>query len=352
MIAILLAAASAAVYGAADYCGGVATRRAPVLAVTLISQLAGVPLLLILAGAVAPGTPDGTDLAWGAAAGIAGLSGLVLLYRGLASGAMTVVAPVTAVTAALVPMMLGLATGERPRPSALIGAGCAILAIGLVSLAPAPAHAEDTASGAESAGRTGGAATVGPVIMALVAGAAFGLFFAMLDLASPQAGLWPLATARGASLGLGVVAAVTWYLWIHPRWDSQVSLRRVPVENPVLVAAAASTTRAAPATQAAVATTEAEPLHGAGIRTRTRFRMSRAVLTWTITAGLLDMAANALYLLATQRGMLSVVAPITTLYPAGTVILALLVDAERLRPVQIAGLGFAALALLLVAGAA
>jgi uncharacterized membrane protein len=73
------------------------------------------------------------------------------------------------------------------------------------------------------------------------------------------------------------------------------------------------------------------------------------VLRLTVTAGVFDITANALYLLAAQRGLLSVVAPIAALYPASTVLLALLVDRERLRPIQLAGLGLAATALVLVA---
>ena len=70
---------------------------------------------------------------------------------------------------------------------------------------------------------------------------------------------------------------------------------------------------------------------------------------WTSIAGCLDIAANALYVLAAARGVLSIVAPIASLYPVSTVLLALSVDKERVRPVQLAGLGLAATALVLVA---
>jgi drug/metabolite transporter (DMT)-like permease len=72
-------------------------------------------------------------------------------------------------------------------------------------------------------------------------------------------------------------------------------------------------------------------------------------LRWLLAAGMLDMTANALYVVAVQRGDLSIIAPVASLYPVSTVLLAMLVDRERLRPVQLAGLGLAATALVLVA---
>lgn len=79
------------------------------------------------------------------------------------------------------------------------------------------------------------------------------------------------------------------------------------------------------------------------------WRVRGAPLRWLVIAGMLDMTANALYLLAVRGGDLSIIAPIASLYPVSTVLLAMLVDGERMRPVQLAGLGLAATALVLVA---
>src|SRR5687768_1005349 len=113
MIAVVVAALSALVWGGADYCGGRASQRVDSLRVTVVSQVYGVPILLVSLLLV-PGVFHLTDLAWGAASGVCGLFGIVLLYRGLSTGAMAIVAPITAVTGALVPMVVGLALGERP----------------------------------------------------------------------------------------------------------------------------------------------------------------------------------------------------------------------------------------------
>src|SRR5512135_1421021 len=106
-MAVLLALTSAVVYGAADFCGGLAARRAAALAVIAVSQLAGLVTLLALLPALG-GDPAPAGLAWGAAAGLAGAVGLMLFYRALAAGVMSVVAPVTAVCAAGLPVLVGL----------------------------------------------------------------------------------------------------------------------------------------------------------------------------------------------------------------------------------------------------
>lgn len=275
MTPILLAGFSAAVWGIADFSGGKAAQRAHPLAVTVVSQLLGLPMLLLCL-LVVPGVPRLADAVWGAVAGLAGFVGIVLLYRALSSGAMAVAAPVTAVTAALIPMAVGLVVDRAPSTPGLVGAGCAVTAIALVSLGP-------------PGGR--GAAGPGLVGLALLAGAMFGVFFALLGQTSPESGMWSLAAVRLGALPLGVALM---------------------------------------------------------LRSGTPWRLPRAVLPWAVAAGVLDAAANALYIAAATRAHLSIVAAVAALYPASTVLLALTVDRERIRPVQVAGLTLAAAALVLV----
>ena len=135
MFAIVLAAVSALVWGSADYCGGRATRRANAL-----DRDGGVPAARPArarrsAWCCCPARPAPATCCWAPAAGAAGLLGIVLLYRGLSTGAMAVVAPITAVTGALLPVLVGLATEQLPSALGLVGAVCAVVAIGLVSLA-------------------------------------------------------------------------------------------------------------------------------------------------------------------------------------------------------------------------
>jgi drug/metabolite transporter (DMT)-like permease len=265
------------IWGGADYCGGRATRSAPALGITVASQIAGlVPLAVVVA--LLGGSPRPADLAWGVGAGAAGLVGLVLLYRGLSTGAMAIVAPITAVTGALIPLVVGLLTQRTPSALALSGAFCAVLAIALVSLSPSSAPT--------------GVSRATVIGLALASGAMFGAFFSLFAQTNADAGMWPLVGARGASVLIGLAAL------------------------------------------------------GA---TRGTLRPPRAVLGWVIVAGIGDVTANGLYLLASRQGLLSVLAPIAALYPVSTVLLALTVDKERVRVAQMAGLGLAAVALVLTA---
>jgi len=276
MIAETAAAASALTWGASDFCGGKASQRADAWAVVVVAQLGSVPLLAIALWLTDAGLPALTDMTWAFGAGLAGAAGLVLLYHALAAGAMSVVAPVTAVTGAVIPVVVGLALDQRPSPAALAGVAVAVLAITLVALVPNPGQVRVSA-------RT--------VLVALVAGSGFGLFFTLLANTSAAAGLWPLAALRAASLIVG--GLLCWYA------GSRVWLTGPP-------------------------------------------------LRWALGAGVLDIAANALYLTAAYTGLLSLVAPIASLYPTVTVLLALLVDRERLRPTQYGAIGLAALSLVLI----
>ncbi|HEU0239316.1 MAG TPA: DMT family transporter [Micromonosporaceae bacterium] len=273
---ILLAALSAVVWGTGDFSGGKASQRAQPLAVALVSQLLGLPVLF--AGVVVFGGhgPTAGDIGYGALAGMAGFGGILLLYRGLSQGVMSVFAPISAVTAALIPLVVGLAAQRTPSAAALIGAVLAIGAIALVSMS----------------GRRTGKVTPRLIGLALATGAMFGVFFAVLGLAGSSAGVWPMVGVRIGSIGVGLIAAAA---------------------------------------------------------TKTSLRLPRGTWRWTATAGVFDITANVLYVLATERGQLSIVAPIAALYPVSTVLLALAIDREHMRPVQLAGLGLAATALVLVA---
>jgi len=192
-VAVLLALGSAVVYGTSDFLGGLASRKASVFGVVALSQVAGLVALLALLPWL--GGPTGlADLAWGAGAGIAGAAALVLFFRTLASGVMSVVAPVTAVTAAAVPVLAGLLGGERIGAWSAIGIALALIAVVLVS-----------AEGGLAALRAARPASIPP---ALAAGAGFGIFFVLLDRTGDDTGLTPLVAARLASVALVIVLAL------------------------------------------------------------------------------------------------------------------------------------------------
>ena len=225
MLPIVLAAVSALAFGTADFSGGKASRWADPIAVTVVSQMLSLPLLVVLV-LVVPGTPSALDLGWGLLAGVAGAGGVMLLYRALATGVMAVVAPVTAITAAIVPIVAGLVLADSPGAVALGGAGLAVVAIALVSLG-------ERGAARRLSGRV--------LAMALAAGLLFGVFFALLGQADESAGMWPVLAVRVSSVAFGLALAA---------------------------------------------------------RTGTRLRLGRQVLGWAAAAGLLDSAANALFLAA------------------------------------------------------
>ncbi|GAA3169497.1 DMT family transporter [Blastococcus jejuensis] len=192
-MAILLALGCAVVYGAADFLGGLATRRTSVFGVVALSQVSGLVALVALLPWLG-GSVGGADLGWGALAGLAGAAGLLVFFRALAGGVMSVIAPVTAVTAAAVPVLVGLLGGEQIGTWASVGVALALGAVVLVS--------------AESGLLALRAARPASLIPALVAGAMFGLFFVLLDRTSDDSGLTPLVAARLASVVLVVGIAL------------------------------------------------------------------------------------------------------------------------------------------------
>jgi drug/metabolite transporter (DMT)-like permease len=196
----------------------------------------------------------------------------------MAGGVMSVIAPVTSLCAAALPVLAGLAFGERIGVAAAVGIVLALVAVVLVA-----------AEGGLRSLRSVRPAALGP---ALFAGAMFGLFFVLLHRTGPGAGLWPLAPARLVSVLL--VGAV-------------VLLRRE------------------------------------------RLPLPRAALAPLVLAGVGDMAGNALFLLASQRGDLAITGVLASLYPASTVLLAQLVLREPLARSQAAGLATAAAAVVLIA---
>ena len=190
----LLALTSAVFYGAADFFGGLTARRANTVATVLLSQFVGLVLLLFALPFLAPATVSWTDWLWGIIAGVSGGIGVALLYRALAIGTMAVVAPITAVCAAMIPVLVAFVLGERLRPSSIVGIALAFGAIALVSQSPARTPRDKSPSVERSASTS--------LLLALLAGVVVGLFFLSLARTSTNAGMWPLIAARLASVAL------------------------------------------------------------------------------------------------------------------------------------------------------
>jgi uncharacterized membrane protein len=194
---LLTALIGAAAWGSADVAGGLAARRTPALSVLVLSTPIG--LIPVLLAVLWDGVGSGSSLPWAVAAGAAGGLGLAGLYTALANGPMNVVAPVSAVTGALVPVVAGLLAGERPSAAATLGIVLALGAVVLVSREGGAAGRTDTAIGGRRAG----------VLLALAAGLGIGGSLALLELAAgPSAALGALLPARLATWACVLLVAL------------------------------------------------------------------------------------------------------------------------------------------------
>jgi drug/metabolite transporter (DMT)-like permease len=271
----VLALTAAALYGVADFAGGLATRSLSAWRVTIWSQVFGLPLLVVAILIIGFSEITTTDIALGALAGGFGLIGLVLLYSALAAGSMSIVAPIVGVLAAAIPVAWDLADGGVITAIQWIGIALAIVAVLLLV-----SH------------RSASSVTVLILAQALGAAVSFAVFVIAMSQTSESAGLWPLLPARIVSIPVGfVVLAIT-------------STAVIP---------------------------------------------ARPLLRLVAFVGIIDVAASSAIVLAVQRGPLGINAVISSLYPAFTVLAALVVLKERPATSQAIGIGLAILAVLLLA---
>lgn len=199
-MAALLALGGALCWGVADFLGGLAARRIAVLTVIVVSQavgLAGLALWILIAGDPFPGA---LELLPAAGAGIAVVIGVAALYRGLAIGAMGIVAPISA-AGPVVPLAVDAARGTTP--TLLQWAGIALILVGIATLSREPSVA-------------GGKQLATGVGLALVAALGFGLFIVGIDTASEESATWAVLAARSAAVPLAVVAAVVTSAALRP----------------------------------------------------------------------------------------------------------------------------------------
>jgi drug/metabolite transporter (DMT)-like permease len=186
----ILALSSAVFYGLGDFLGGISTRRSSVWTVTAWSQALGLGVLVIGLLVVPADVVTAPDILWGALAGVIGLAGLALLYSTLASGSMTIVAPIAGATTAVIPVIVDLAQGAEMSTRHWIGIGLAVGAVLLIGIDPA-----SKGTNVRMIGR------------AILAGTSFGIFFIAFAQTSEASGLWPLVGARGVTVPIAFAIA-------------------------------------------------------------------------------------------------------------------------------------------------
>jgi drug/metabolite transporter (DMT)-like permease len=204
MIAVSLALLASACWGLADFGGGLMSRRIPAVVVLLVQQATALAIVGTVTAVVAEGPPSGRAIALSLAAGACGAAALGTFYRALALGTMSIVAPISA-SGVIVPVVVGVATGDRP--SGVQGAGLAITIAGVLLASREPSE-------------EGAAVSRASIGLALVAALGFGTFFTLSDSAADESILWLLLLGRCAAIPLLLtVATATGALRLPPRRD-------------------------------------------------------------------------------------------------------------------------------------
>ncbi len=281
-IGVMLALLAAIGYGTSDFIGGAGARRAPTMSIVLVGQLTGAGAMLVV-GLASPGAPTVTHLWWAVVAGLGGGVGSIFLLRGLSRGRMAVVAPTSAVGAAVLPVLFGLAGGERPVTVVWIGLVLALPGIWLVSR---------QAGDGSIAGAGVSGADRGALVDGLLGGLGFGVLFVALGQIPASAGTLPLSLNQLVGAAITVTVAVV----LRQTWQPS--------------------------------------LGAAG---------------WGIPSGLLGSLGTLAFVAAGQHADLGVVAVLTSLYPAVTVLMARVMLGERLGALQRVGLLFCSSAIGLIA---
>jgi drug/metabolite transporter (DMT)-like permease len=275
MLAMSFGISSALAWGAGDFSGGFASRRCHVLTVVLFSQIVGAIFLLMIALLFKERFPPFYHMVWGALAGIFGVLGLLALYRGLATGRMGIVAPLSAVITAVIPIVFAFFNEGFPKITQVSGFGVVLLAVWLLSYSKSESKLQRS-----------------ELVLPVLAGIGFGLFFICIDRASTHSVLWPLVGTRFGSITL---TAMLYMLNGKP-----------------------------PVTQ-------------------------NKHFFYIFLAGIFDIMGNGFFAVAAHLGRLDISAILSSLYPAVTVILAWLILKEKLLRQQWLGVLSALLALGLIA---
>jgi drug/metabolite transporter (DMT)-like permease len=273
---LIFSLASAASWGVSDFLGGLTSRRLPVLGVLAVSQPAGLVLIALMIVIFGADPISADKFAIAALAGAASLGGLWAFYAAMAMGTVSVVAPIASL-GVVVPVAVGLARGDSPAAIQLIGLVPAIAGVVILSYEEHP--------------KPGGVARRA-IILAILAGLGFGIFFTALDVASPDRPGWAVLAVR-----IGGVAVVAIALLI----------------------------------------------------TRPRLSAVSGSIAVLLVIGFFDVLANALFAVASTKGVLPVVAVGGSMYPAFTIALATVVLRERLARVQWAGVVLALFGVALIA---
>jgi drug/metabolite transporter (DMT)-like permease len=282
MVTVVIGLVAALIFGSADFLGGLSARRIGPLRATAIAAVVGLALLLVMALFIG-GVWSWSAVLWGGLSGVTGALAISLLYACLAIGPMSILSPLTAVVSAIVPMSWGLLAGDRFAPIGYLALGLALVAVVLVGFVPEKGAVRPSLRG---------------ILMAIGSGFMIGVFLILIDAAPDDSGLAPLIMNRAVNGAIIVATIGLIALWRRSRTPRDAAPAPAPAPKDSWVI---------------------------GLR-------------FAIACGVVDAVANTLLLVGVRIGDLSVIAVLTAMYPAGTIILAAIVLRERIAPVQWVGL--------------
>ena len=186
MLSILLGLTSAISWGAGDFTGGLAARRTGAYRAVFYGEAIGLVLLFAVVFTTPQPMPDFKSILLSIAAGALGTVGLMLLYSAMAQGKMSIAAPVSALLAAALPVIVGMIADGFPGYLTFLGFGFALAAIWLIS------QSED--------GTKDIFTHLSDLKLPLLAGVGFGLYFVLMNAATRQTTFWPMVFSRSAGL--------------------------------------------------------------------------------------------------------------------------------------------------------
>ena len=277
-LVVLIGMSSALVFGSADFLGGLASKRISPLRVTAIAAAVGLVVLLAFYPLLG-GVWSASALLWGGLSGVSGALAISLLYACLAIGPMSILSPVTAVVSAVVPAAVGIfVRHDHFGVLGYVAIALALIAVIFVGFVRDARAVRPTVRG---------------LAMAVASGVFIGLFLVLIDLTPDDSGIVPLIANRGVNSIIMITTVGILGLVARRRGKAATSGGWRP-----------------------------------GIRL-------------AIACGIVDAVANCGLLLGIRVGDLTVIAVLTALYPAGTIILAAIVLRERIAIVQYVGLALA-----------
>lgn len=292
MLTVIYGLSGALVFGSGDFLGGMAAKRMGSLLATGIAAVVGFFVLLLASLTFIPGVMSDEAMLWGIVSGVCGALAIMLLYAALAIGPMSILSPLGALVSAVVPVAVGLIIGgEVLAPLGYIALAVGACAIVLVGFIPEKNAVRPTLRG---------------LSFSIASGVFIGLFMIFIDKVPEDSGVIPLVFNRitSASIMFVAIAGMTLLRWAHQRGlfgkDGQPRADIAVGEN--------------------------------------GNRDLRIGILIAIACGVVDVIGNTLLLFGIHEGNLSVMAVLTAMYPAGTVILAAIILKERIAKLQLLGM--------------